>query len=543
MERLTDAICDAAVMIGVDAPHRPWLDELPALLTRQQLARWLDAASDAETPHRVDGAEARSEAAIGLVDDPAHQRRLPLVWRPGDGNVLLVGAVGSGTTTAVVALARSLLRVAEPTDLHLYVIDARGDDVWNHVDRHPHCGGVIRIGELERLNRVLLRLADEMDRRTAAATTASSERVPQVVVVIDGLAAVRDVLDAVSMTDASTRLDRLLRDGPALGLSSWITTDGSSTNALCIPRSATWVFRLDDVGVARSIGLRDVPMVSVPGRLRVVETGLEAQVVFDAEPVTDVGDGDIGTGGPPRIAVLPDVVDAAALDAATTTTTTTNNTSTSTSNPTAPSSCPDVRAPAAIDMTQPLRLVVGLDAGDLEPAVLCVPAGDHVFVGGGARTGRSTALRQIGSSWRWLHPDGVVVYVDRQHPLDEELVVAPDAPREVEAVTPRLVLVDDADRVDDTGGHLAALIASRAPGVTVAVAARLEAVRVAYGHWTREVARSRCGLIMTSAGDVDGELLGATLPRRSMISPRPGLAWAIDQRGHRLVQVAARMPS
>jgi DNA segregation ATPase FtsK/SpoIIIE, S-DNA-T family len=81
------------------------------------------------------------------------------------------------------------------------------------------------------------------------------------------------------------------------------------------------------------------------------------------------------------------------------------------------------------------------------------------------------------------------------------------------------------------------------PGVTFAVAARLEAVRVAYGHWTREVARSRCGLIMTSMGDVDGELLGVTLPRRPPIPPRPGLAWVIDQDGQRLVQVAARMPA
>jgi len=47
---------------------------------------------------------------------------------------------------------------------------------------------------------------------------------------------------------------------------------------------------------------------------------------------------------------------------------------------------------------------------------------------------------------------------------------------------------------------------------------------------------------MTSMGDVDGELLGATLPRRTPIPPRPGLAWMVDQAGHRLVQVAARMP-
>jgi hypothetical protein len=48
-------------------------------------------------------------------------------------------------------------------------------------------------------------------------------------------------------------------------------------------------------------------------------------------------------------------------------------------------------------------------------------------------------------------------------------------------------------------------------------------------------------MILTSVGDLDGELLGATLPRRTIIPPRPGLAWVIDLDGHRLVQLAARM--
>jgi DNA segregation ATPase FtsK/SpoIIIE, S-DNA-T family len=104
-----------------------------------------------------------------------------------------------------------------------------------------------------------------------------------------------------------------------------------------------------------------------------------------------------------------------------------------------------------------------------------------------------------------------------------------------------LVVVDDAERVDDPAGVLARLAAR--PGVTFAVAARLESVRASYGHWTREIARSRCGLIMSSMGDVDGELLGATLPRRPPMPPRPGLAWVIDHDGQRLVQVAARLPA
>jgi S-DNA-T family DNA segregation ATPase FtsK/SpoIIIE len=141
-------------------------------------------------------------------------------------------------------------------------------------------------------------------------------------------------------------------------------------------------------------------------------------------------------------------------------------------------------------------------------------------------------LRQVESAWRRVHPGGTVIHVDRHRPIDVDLA-AIDDPGAI------LVVVDDAERIDDSGGALTRLLAR--PGITFAVAARLEAVRVAYGHWTREVARGRCGLIMTSMGEVDGELLGATIPRRSMIPPRPGLAWIVDHGGQRLVQVAARM--
>jgi S-DNA-T family DNA segregation ATPase FtsK/SpoIIIE len=189
---------------------------------------------------------------------------------------------------------------------------------------------------------------------------------------------------------------------------------------------------------------------------------------------------------------------------------------------------------------RPVELPIGLGADDLEPSWLRVPVGDHVFIGGAARTGRSTALRQVASAWRRAHPGGIVVHVDRHRPYDIDAAAldVDDDPR-IGGRGSVLVVVDDAERVDDPDGALTRLLAR--PRVTFAVAARLEAVRVAYGHWTREVARGRCGLIMTSMGEVDGELLGATLPRRSMIPPRPGLAWIIDHDGQRLVQVAARM--
>ena len=490
LEHVVDAVCRAATMTGVAAPHRPWIDALPAEIRPRDL------------PDRT---------AVGLLDDPARQCRRPLTWSAAAGNLLLVGAVGAGTTTAAVAVAASCVRESRPDALHLYVVDAHGDEAWNRFEPIAHCGAVVRVGESERLDRLLARLVGELDRRAGDA-----RREPAIVIVIDGFAAVRDALDDVAHGESARRLDRLLRDGPAVGIVAAVTTDGVSSAGLAVPRVAAWVFHVGDRGIARTAGLRCPPVgPEAPGRMRVAETGLEGQVVFDTDPLADVvADTPGAEGRPDPVLVLPEIVDADGLESP--------NPSSSTPG------CPPGSSPHRL-----VELVIGLGADDLQPAALRVPAGDHVFVGGGAGTGRSTALRQVETSWRRVHPGCPVVHLERNRPIGE----VDDL---LGGERPILVVVDDAERVDDPDGDLARLVA--APAVTFAVSARLEAVRVAYGHWTREVARSRCGLIMTSMGDVDGELLGATLPRRSPIPPRPGLAWIVDQCGHRLVQVAARMP-
>ena len=82
LEVLVDSIIRAAAIAGVAEAHRPWLDPLPEVLDRSILP---------DDP-----------SSIGLIDDPARQARRPLRWERG--NLLLVGAVGSGTTSTAIAL-------------------------------------------------------------------------------------------------------------------------------------------------------------------------------------------------------------------------------------------------------------------------------------------------------------------------------------------------------------------------------------------------------------------------------------------------------
>ncbi len=107
---------DAALVARVaqrwaDAPvpeHRPWLDALPAALRAADLAGVRGAG---------DGS-----AIVGLVDVPERQRREPLRLDPWHaGAALVLGASGTGRTTALAALADAVdaeLRWAdEPAEL------------------------------------------------------------------------------------------------------------------------------------------------------------------------------------------------------------------------------------------------------------------------------------------------------------------------------------------------------------------------------------------------------------------------------------------
>ncbi len=328
LEVLVDAIALAAGITGIDPPHRPWLDALPEVLDRALLMA--------------------DPVAIGVIDDPARQARRSLRW--DRGNLLLVGAIGSGTTSTAIVLASTRLRGND--DVHLYVIDGRGDPALDAFVDVAACGGVIRLTEVERIDRLLRRLTDELDRRGVA-----GGRRPEIVLVVDGLESVRSALSTVDRSEAAARFDRVMQEGPALGLVTCATTDGSSPAVLATTTGERWILHCD-AAIARAAGLRSAPPPAIPGRLCIVESGLTAQVVFDPEPLVGLPRRSDGS-GPPAVEVLPAYVD------------------------------PDTLTGGADG------LLVGMAADDLLPAALHLPVGDHVFIGGASGTGKSTVLRQL----------------------------------------------------------------------------------------------------------------------------------------------------
>jgi S-DNA-T family DNA segregation ATPase FtsK/SpoIIIE len=175
-------------------------------------------------------------------------------------------------------------------------------------------------------------------------------------------------------------------------------------------------------------------------------------------------------------------------------------------------------------------VVIGVGDLTLGPVAMVFRERDHAVVSGPARSGKTTALRTIAASLANWHPGVNVHALSLGSPL-AELVATTDSPG------PHVLLVDDADRVDDPGGHMAALLMSHRADVHVVAAGRTDGLRGAYGHWTRDLRRSRLGLALRPEPD-DGDLFSTSFPRRARIAPVAGRGYLVVDGDPEVVQVA-----
>ncbi|MCU1392703.1 MAG: putative FtsK/SpoIIIE family protein [Ilumatobacteraceae bacterium] len=492
--QLVAAVREAVGRLGIRAPHRPWREPLIS-----------PTAGTVLDPTGVAG----GGDAIGIVDDVDAQVHRPLTWSAADGHLLLVGAPGTGTSTALLALGVALDRTVGEREL--FVLDALGDGRLATLSALACCRSVVRAHERERTMRLLDHLCRMIATRKADAGSRAVVARSEVVVLVDGLGALRADLEQEEQWDQLAQLDTIVAEGLAVGVrvAATATRAGAVPNRLLTQMARRWVFHLADALDASLLGAppRRTPGGLV-GRLYDTASGCEAQIVAPRLPAAPATEASASV-----IRQLPISVDTAVL-------------------PDAAVIGDDVMAPIAIAFDT------------LLPALLPIAAGEHALVIGPSRSGRTTALRTITERWLQARPDGWVGSVAprrsgcRVGDLFDDvpaLLAAAPADRSV------LVVIDDAELVEDPAGMLAARITSRGERFTVLAAGRPEALRASYGHWTAAVRRSRLGLVMSAANELDADLLGIVLPRRLPIAVRPGLAWLVAEGDRRLVQVAQRV--
>ncbi len=504
---LVGAVAGAFELSGVEPPRRPWPDPLPTDIP-------VSALAERGTLGR---------AAIGLADEPGRQRQRPVTWGPSDGNLLLYGVAGSGTTTALTTTAVGLAETTGPDDLHLYVLDF-DDQLLAGLDTLTHTGGVVGAADRERQLRLIRMLRSEIDERRAvvAADPEALASFATIVLIVDNYAGFSAAFDEPADLSVKTALSRVIADGPGVGVVSVISAkqpvDVPAQIGSLIPSKL--LFRLADRYEYAGLGVSGVDPPSTPGRCYESWTGRELQIARAHR------DG--------AVAAAALVEPALALD-----------------RPPAPVEV----LPAEVKVSEIVEhgslfdlewmLPVGLGDAELMPAGFRLGEGDHVVVSGPARSGKSTVLATVAEVAKTARPVVTVVAVaPRRSPLRDSphVDVIRDSADELASLveqSPVLLLVDDATMVDDVDGVLAGLVDRPRSGGHVIAAALPDLLRSTYGHWTAGMRRSRIGLAMKPNPTTDGDLWQTPLPRRGPERFPAGRGYLVAEGQSELVQVAS----
>ena len=535
--RLTDDIADAFLTTQGCAPRRPWLPPLPASIP------WSSHTTSAGIAE-VDTAASRLSVRLGYADLPAQQWQGDHVTDLTIGHLCVIGALGSGVTNSLRTAILSLAATYSPTELHLYVLDFVGQDL-TVLAMLPHVAAVVGQQEEERCERLVYRLEREVERRrnapldTQGRSTGRKAGDPDIVVVVDGWSTLRSATGNPSLMAIGESLQRLVVEGANFGIRFVIGTDRaaavSSMVAPCIAHRL--VLRPADVNEASAGGVRfSTSAARVVGRALVAgQPGLEVQVFGstrnDVETLTGHLvrrlDGRERANLPLPVEILEEVVRIESLLG--------------------------LGAGAAAEPVRTLSdpwgvpFAKGTDAAGLECLVLRL--GEPVLISGPQRSGRSTTLNTLavmapsvvtGVAVVTLHPVNAspTRVASNTHVTTSVAQFAALIADVLQRGLPVLALVDDAERIEDPQGLLAALLVNRAPGFRMVIAGRADVLRAAYGHWSGPARRTRLGFALRPNIETDGEIWQMPLPRRLKVRGGPGRGVLLDDGRFEVLQVA-----
>ena len=283
IERVVETIKSASTSANVPKPRRPWLSELEPVCDLMKLGQRRD-----------------TEIVLGLLDDPEHQRQDVEHFNPEDnGNILYLGAGGSGKTTALRSLAIASSITPRSGPVHIYALDFAGGGL-SFLEPLPNVGSIISGDDSERVERLIRHLSSVVEERSARFTAASASSLteyrenaqrpnePRLLLLLDGFATFREQYES-AIGGLYSAFARLLVDGRAVGLHVAMTADrptGVPTSiSAAFPRRV--VLRQADEDAYSLLGVpKDViGPLSPAGRAMQVDKPQELQLAILGEDV------------------------------------------------------------------------------------------------------------------------------------------------------------------------------------------------------------------------------------------------------------------
>lgn len=511
----------ASPTTGVASPtKRLWSAPLPTVIALADLP-----LADDSHPDRLD---------VALVDQPDESGHFTGGWRPTAGPLLVEGPLASGVSNALLALVCATCRPRT---------DAR--------HRRPGCGwtvhavagpdgslgaardiattaNVIATSDLERQRRLIRALVELTSARLRGADGASQRAdrfsTGRVLLVIDDLAAVSRSWDD-PLDDLLAGLGEVIRAGTAAGVHVALGVDRIGA----VPAEWRCLFAEHWLLGSAASEHRADRSTAPPraGRALILPAALHAQIArvdpsdpaalrARAAPATD-HHSDPHRPHPARIGRLPRRISTSDLlsDRAETT-----------------SSAPSARP-------RSLHIEIGIGNDRLSIVGLEIPAGAAAVVAGPPRSGRSNVLRVLATVAAMRGMDAVCIAV---RPNGDDGWLSPAAGlaqiRLRHADQPLVVLIDDLDMLGPDTPELARFLGARPEHCFTVAATKTSALRSAYGHIVRDLRLDRIGLLLDADLDIDGELLGARLPRRLPAPNGPGRGWLVVDGEAEFVQIA-----
>ena len=517
LDALAEAVIAANAAAGYAPPRRVWPEPLGQ---RVPLAGYRTApvqrAPGTLAPPEIGGVTDDEVVTVALADDPDAQRQLPAGWKLGDGNLIVMGVPGSGTSTALTSIALSLAHRFSPDELDILCLDSGGRSLAPLMDL-PHTTAYVGTGGNagEQQVRMLRHLREERQRRSEQESPAR-----RMVVLIDGFAALVDDFRGHDDTALLDGLYRAYADGPALGMHFVLATTRAKSLPAPIDDVTTqrWVFRLADELDYSHVGIRGAAKpAAVPGRCVDIASMLHAHIATPdggldeaVREATTKWEG--ATEKADAIGTFPERVAAREL------------------------------AGLADLSGEPIRIPVGIREDTLAPGFLSVYESEHILIAGPSRSGKSTLLLGIAEVLLSL-PEGerpaVWGVCDRRSPLgrarldrlarvpDEIAPLLGDIARET---GPVFLLVDDAERTIETSPAITALVSEGPPQLHIIAAARAEDVRGSYSHWIKRVGTAGCGVLLQADRSLDVELLGLRPLPAPPVAVSPGRGFLCGER-------------
>lgn len=235
-QRIVEKAKAAAQRLGISKLASPWPAPLPERLALDRLYR--DLGLPQWDGKRWPEQQNWPAVPVGLLDEPIKQRQRPFLCNPvEDGNLIVVGAPGSGRTNCLLSLVTSLTLSLSPDWVHFHLLDFAGHQLSAALSKFPHIAGIYERSEIERIRRLLSVLDWELEERKrrfaeAGVVSLSAYRrarpdeppLPLILTAINGFSGFYE-----AFLEEIAGWNRQLREGSSYGLHYLITTDSIPT--------------------------------------------------------------------------------------------------------------------------------------------------------------------------------------------------------------------------------------------------------------------------------------------------------------------------